>query len=150
MNTAAQPASYTINLLGDAGAPLPLKFASGASSAVSGTLPPNGSVYFEASDPASPVQEGWAQVVADPSIVVHALFRDHRPDGTYYEAAVPSNPGGSKEFLAPFDYTTDLNAQLQLTTGFAIANLDQQSAIVTCTAHDSGGNVIPGVVQVPP
>ncbi|HEV2202428.1 MAG TPA: hypothetical protein VGR73_21635 [Bryobacteraceae bacterium] len=149
INTAPQAANYRINIIGDSGAPLPLKFASGLASVVSGTLPANGSVYFEASDPASPVQQGWGQVVADPSIVVHALFRDQRPDGNSYEAAVPSNPGGSKEFLAPFDYTTDAASQLQLTTGFAIANLDPQTAIVTCTARDSGGNVIPNAVQVP-
>jgi hypothetical protein len=149
INSGSQPAPYSITLYSDSGALLPLKFTNGTMSVVNGTVPANGSAYFEASDPTGSVQQGWAQVTAGPAVVVHALFRDHQPDGTYYEAAVPSNPGNSKEFLAPFDFTASSAPAVQLATGLAIANLGTQAAIVNCTTRDSNGSIIANAVQVP-
>jgi len=62
---------------------------------------------------------------------------------------VPSS-SGTKEFLFPFDATIFTPTNEQLYTGFAIANLDDQSAAnIVCTARDSAGIVIPNAVQVP-
>jgi hypothetical protein len=50
---------------------------------------------------------------------------------------------GTKEFLIPFDATTFPATGDQFYTGFAVANLDlTTTADVTCTALDSGGNII--------
>jgi len=149
INTANQSANYQANFFGDSGAPVPLPFGGGPAGTLSGTLAPLGSAYSEASAPQSSFQQGWGQVAADPSIVVHALFRDHQPGGAYYEAAVPSNPG-AKEFLAPFDFTLSTADQPAITTGFAIANLEQAEATVLCTARDAAGIGLPNnAVQIP-
>ena len=69
-------------------------------------------------------------------------------NGTYYEAAVPSR-SGSKEFIFPFDTTTFGPTNTPFYTGFAVADLDQAIANITCTARDSLGNILPNAVVVP-
>ena len=76
--------------------------------------------------------------------MIQALFRENS-NGTYYEAAVPSN-SGSQEFEIPFDATIFAATGDQFFTGFAIANLDPLSpATIICTARDQTGAVIPNV-----
>ncbi len=103
-----------------------------------------GSAYYEASNPFAPVIDGWGQITSDPSIVIQA-FVSRELNGTYYEAAVPSN-SGSQEFEIPFDATIFTPTGDQFFTGFAIANLDPLlAAQVLCTARDQTGAVIPNV-----
>ncbi|WP_321470621.1 hypothetical protein [uncultured Paludibaculum sp.] len=147
VNTGGQTASFSITFRGGDGNPVAVPFVTGSSSTLSGSGPANGSAYFEASNPQGPLVAGWGQIKADPSIVIQALFRNN-VSGTYYEAAVPSS-AGSKEFLIPFDATTFAAANAPFYTGIAIANLDQYSAPITCTARDGNGVVIPNAVQVP-
>jgi hypothetical protein len=149
INTSDHTALFTINFRDDNGNAVSLPFPSGASSTLSGQLPPQGSAYIEAANPQGPLTGAWGQIAADPSIVVQALFRASA-NGTYYEAAVPSTQGGTG-FEIPFDATTFAAGNLPLYTGIAIANLDQfNPANLTCTANDGGGNPIPNGVTVPP
>ncbi len=142
VNTGNASAQYSIAFHQDSGAPVTLPFATGASNNIAGTLLPFASAYYEASNPSAPLISGWAQITADPAIVIQALFRENS-SGTYYEAAVPST-AGSREFEIPFDATTFAATGDQFFTGFAIANLDpSHNATVTCTARDGSGNVIP-------
>ena len=122
INTAGVPANFSIAFHDDAGNLIALPFGTGATNTLSGTLPALGSAYYEASNPAAALIDGWGQIAADPSIVIQALFRE-ASNGTYYEAAVPSN-SGSTEFEIPFDATTFAATGDQFYTGFAIANLD--------------------------
>ena len=147
VNTSNAAAKYSIAFRQDNGAPVTLPFTTGASNNVAGTLLPFASAYYEASDPKAQLISGWAQITADPAIVIQALFRENS-SGTYYEAAVPST-AGSKEFEIPFDATTFAATGDQFFTGFAIANLDAaNAATVTCTARDSSGTVIPNAFTV--
>ncbi len=145
INTSnTKSASYTVAFYDDNGNPEPLPFSSGTTKSLTGTLPALGSAYYEASNPAAPVIAGWGQITSDPSIVIQALFRENS-NGTYYEAAVPSN-SGSQEFEIPFDATIFTATGDQFFTGFAIANLDPLSpATIICTARDQTGAVIPNV-----
>ncbi len=143
VNKGSSAASFSASFCDDNGQPVTLQFSSGATTKLSANIPANGSAYFETlNPPGAPLVSGWAQINADPSIAVQALFRENS-SGTYYEAAVPSN-AGAKEFKIPFDATTFTPTGDPLYTGFAIANLDPaNSDTVTCTALDSSGNNIP-------
>ena len=148
INTGAQPANFSIAFYDNNGNPMVLPFSGSPTSTLAGTVQGQGLGYFEASSPSGQLIEGWGQVTADPSIVVQALFRQD-DNGAYYEAAVPSD-SGSNEFLIPFDATTFAAAGVPFYTGFAIANMDQTPATITCTARSSNGSVISNGVQVPP
>ena len=57
---------------------------------------------------------------------------------------------GSYEIAVPFDATIFSGNGSQIYTGLAIANLDaSNSANVSCTARDAGGNVISNAISVP-
>ncbi|HKD05440.1 MAG TPA: hypothetical protein VKB79_06010 [Bryobacteraceae bacterium] len=154
VNTAAQPANYAINFLDDNGNQLSvLVQGMGVVAGVKGTLPPNGTAYFEAGDPTlATITGGSARIVADASVGVEAAFRLHVQDATgshYYEASVPATTG-SMEFVMPFDLTKFAPTGEQLYTGIAIANMDSaNSATISCVATASSGNVIPNAVSVP-
>jgi hypothetical protein len=147
INTGATSAAYSISFFDDNGAPALVPFTTGTSNYLSGNLPPFGSVYVEAGNPNLPLASGWAQVKAESSIVVQELFRSTLND-THYEATVPET-GGSKAFELPFD-ATQFADNTPLYTGIAIANLDgQNAAVVTCTARDGSGVVIPNGIVIP-
>ena len=148
LNKGSSAAQFSIAFRDDNGNPVALPFSTGSTGTLSGTVAAQGSAYYEASNPQASVVEGSAQITADPSIVVQALFRENS-SGTYYEAAVPSS-SGSKEFLLPFDATTFVATGQPFYTGVAIANLDETTSNVVCTARDSGGSIINGAIAVPP
>lgn len=147
LNTGSAPAQFLMNYYDDNGNPAALPFATGAASTISGTLPAQGSAYYETTNPQGPLVFGWGQIISDSAIVVHALFRNNT-NGSYQEAAVPSAPA-AHEILLPFDSTTFAATGQSFVTGIAIANLDTSSAYITCTARDPNGAVIPSAVPVP-
>jgi hypothetical protein len=148
LNTGAATASYAVLFFDDQGNALTLPFTSGATNILDGTLPAHGSAYFEADSVQPGLIAGWGEIVADPNIVIQALFRN-AVNGMYYEAAVPSTPGGT-EILLPFDATTFATTGQSFVTGVALANLDESNtAAVTCTARDPNGLTIANAVQVP-
>jgi sugar lactone lactonase YvrE len=149
VNTASQPAGFSIFFYDDRGNPAVIPFGSGPATILSGTIPGRGSAYFEASDPRMPLTAGWGRIDADPLIVFLALFRNNSTGETYYEAGAPWSVGG-KEFVLAFDATTFAATGAPFYTGFALANMEQgQQAFVTCTARDPAGNIIPDAVTVP-
>ena len=147
VNTGSTAAQYAISFFDDNGNPAAVPFASGSTTRLSGTLPPFGSTYLEASNPNGPLTAGWGSISADSSIVIQSLFRSTL-NNTRYEAAVASSTG-SRAFELPFD-ATNFAANTPLYTGIAIANLDTaNTAQVSCIARDSSGNVIPNGVSIP-
>lgn len=148
LNTGAAPAQFFVNFFDDNGNPVALPFATGAASTISGTLPAQGSAYYETNNAQGPLVVGWGQVISDSAIVVHALFRNNTK-GSYQEAAVPS-AAGAHEILLPFDSTIFADTGQPFVTGIAIANLDASGAYITCTARDPNGAEIPNAVPIPP
>jgi hypothetical protein len=149
INTSDQTVLYTIAFRDNNGNPAPLPFPSGASSTLTGSLPPQGSSYVEAANAQAPLITAWGQIAADPAIVVQALLRDSE-SGTNYEGGIPSAQAGTG-FEIPFDATTFAATNQPLYTGIAVANLDQaNTAYLTCTARDGSGNPIPNGLTVPP
>jgi hypothetical protein len=152
VNDGAQDANFTIRFYGDAGNSVSLPFGGGVGSlaVLTDVVPAQGMKYYEASSPSMPVLGAWGLITADPSITVQGLFRRHSPNGSFYEAAVPSTVG-STEFVMPFDATTFAPTGGPLYTGFAIANLDPNTtANVVCVARDQSGVTIPNGVPTPP
>ncbi len=54
VNTATKPANFSIAFYDDNGKPISLPFPTGSTSVLSGTIPAQGSAYYEASDPSNP------------------------------------------------------------------------------------------------
>jgi hypothetical protein len=151
INTGANTANFALTFRDDSGNPVALPVAgAGSVSTLSGSVAAGGMQYYEASNPSGPTLGGSVSIAADPSVTVHAIFRNHAIDGNYYEAAVPAT-SGSSEFLVPFDVTTFSGTGASFFTGLAIANTDAATAAnITCTARDTNGNVIPNAVNPPP
>ena len=150
INTSNQPAKFSISFYSNSGVPALLSFnGSDPASTLSGTIPARGLAYYESENPQGPLTDGAALATSDPGITVQGLIRRHGSDGSYYEAAVPSSPGG-KEFEISFDATAFPPTGDQIYTGIAIANLDPvNAAAVRCTARDEQGLLIPDAVFVP-
>jgi hypothetical protein len=150
VNSGSSTANFSISFHDDNGNPVSLPFASlGNLSTLSGSIPAGGAAYYEAGTPQGTAISGSAVVNSDPAITIQALFRRQGSDGSYYEAAVPT-ASGSNEVQVPFDATTFSGNGSQIYTGLAIANLDgSNSANLSCTARDSGGNVIPNAMSAP-
>ncbi len=143
VNTGGASANFSVAFRDDNGNAVSMPFSAGTASTLTGTLPAQGSAYYETGNPSGGLLSGWGQITSDPTIVVQALFREAASGSQYYEAAVPSN-AGSMEFEIPFDATTFAATGDPFYTGFAIANLDaKHGATVTCTARDSSGTLIP-------
>ena len=147
VNSSNAAAKFSIAFHDDSGSPVTVPFgASGNISTLTGSIPAKGSGFYEAGTPQGTLVGGSALITSDPGITVQALFRRLGSDGSYYEAAVPAS-SGSKEIQVPFDDTTFSANGSQIYTGLAIANLDAANAAnVSCTAKDSGGNVIPSAI----
>ena len=148
LNTTATTANYSIQFYDDNGNSLTLPFATGSTSVLSGTLSPHGSVYIETTGADQTTVDGSGQITADTGVVVQALFRN-LVSGVYYEAAVPSTPGG-KQIMFPYDDTTFATNGQPFVTGIAIANMDGGTAAnVLCTAYGSDGTIVPNAFPVP-
>jgi len=147
VNSGSSAGNFSINFYDKNGNSAPLPFANGVGnqSRLSGSIPAGGAGFYEAGTPQGSPLTGSAVITSDPSITIQALFR-REVGGTFYEAAVPAS-SGSNEILVPFDATTFSGNGDQIYTGLAIANLDgSNSANVSCSARDSGGNVIAGAI----
>ena len=144
MNTGPSTANFTMNFFGDNGLPISIPLSGGAANILSGTVPPLGTTYYEAGSEQVPLTAGWAQIGADPAVVIHALFRNHSTN-EYYEAAVSSGQG-SKQFTIPFDATTFPGNGQPFVTGIAVGNIDATPATLVCEARNSLGGLINGAI----
>ena len=150
VNIGQSTAGFSLTFRDDSGNPISIPFGGGGTlSSLSDTIVAGGTKYYEAGVAQGPLIGGSVVVSANPSIVIQALFRRLGSDNSYYEVAVPSSSGVT-EFEIPFDATTLAANGAQIYTGIAVANLDRANpAVVTCTARDSLGNIIPNAVSVP-
>jgi len=150
VNIGQSTAGFSLTFRDDSGNPISIPFGGGGTlSSLSDTIVAGGTKYYEAGVAQGPLIGGSVVVSANPSIVIQALFRRLGSDNSYYEVAVPSSSGVT-EFEIPFDATTLAANGAQIYTGIAVANLDRANpAVVTCTARDSQGNIIPNAVSVP-
>lgn len=151
VNSADQPAKFSMSFYDDRGKPLRIPFADGSAvSTIADIVPGNGSRYFEAGNPRSrTLIAGSAVVRENPSITIQALVRHYASGNIFYEAAIPASSGALETQIA-FDETIFPPTGAQISTGIAIANLDtNEAATVVCTARNRSGNVIPDAVKVP-
>jgi beta-lactamase superfamily II metal-dependent hydrolase len=151
ISSGTVPGSFSVSFYGNAGTSLALPFKGGLGnlSTLTDTVPAGGLKYYEAENPSVGDLSAWGIVTADESVTAQAIFRRHRADGHFYEAAVPS-AGGYSRFVMPFDATTFTPTGAQLFTAFAVVNLDPSAtAQIACTARNQSGVLIPNAVSVP-
>ena len=146
-NTGTTPAPFSIQFYDDQGKPMALPFATGSATKISGTLPAQGSAYYEANAAQNTTITGSGQSSVGDSIVIQTVLR-RNVNGTFDEAAVPYALG-SREFVIPFDSTTVSGMGELPVTALAIANLDLNDANVRCVARDNRGIEIPNAIAVP-
>ena len=145
LNTTGTAETFSLAPHTDTGAPLPIV---GNPQTSNVNLPVNGIAFFRTS-PATVANEGWAELDASAPLAGVAVFGRHGDDGKYYEASVPLS-APYQSFTVPFDETiSPLGAPFL--NGFALTNADPNNAAqVSCTAYDSGGNVLGSGLQVGP
>ncbi len=150
INSGIENANFSITFQDGNGNPIAVPFSSGSLFTLSGSIPAGGSGFYEAGTPTTnPPIFGSALVTSDPNITIQAVLRRLGSDGSYYEAAVPASIP-SNEIEVPFDATIFSGNGSQIYTGLAIANADSTSpAIISCTARNSQGTVIPDAISVP-
>ena len=144
INTNTSAANFAVAFYDDNGNPISLPFSGGATNTLSGSLPANGSAYFEASNPKAGLIDGWGSITADPGVVIQALFRENA-SGKYFRSGGSGKVLGAGEFEIPFDATTFSRDRRSVLHRFR----DRESEIlpipatITCTARDTTGAVIP-------
>jgi hypothetical protein len=145
VNNSNAPVTFSLVFHTDSGAPLPLD---GSPATANVTLQPNAVAFFRTS-PASGENSGWAELNSSAPLFGVAVFGRYGDDGGYYEASVPLSAPYSS-FTVPFDETqSPLGAPFL--DGFAVANSDSSNAAqMSCTAYDSGGNVLGSNLPVGP
>lgn len=142
VNSADTRATYSIAFYNPDGSVASVPFGDRTVNSLTGTLPPHGSQYVEASNAAAASYSTVSGFIsADSTITVQGLFRDSTA-GVFYEAGVPSTSGGTS-FTMPFDFTNFPPTGQPLVTGIAVSNMDPAAAAtLNCGAFNQAGGLI--------
>ena len=145
INYSDQEVSCRTEFLSDQGTPLMVSFPSlGPDVRRTDVLPPGGSVHEETDVGLSTVlAAGWARATCSGPVKASLLFRQ------YDSAGMPVAEAGVNAAAAPAArfVTFAERAPGQLGTGVAYANPSDTAAVVTFTARDETGQMLPGVDQ---
>ena len=93
VNTLSTGGSFNITFRDDFGKLIGLPFNTGLTATLPGSLSGFGSAYFEASDPTKTLIDGWAQITADPGVVIQALFRENSNGNSISKRPYRRTPG---------------------------------------------------------
>jgi hypothetical protein len=138
VNTEAHTASFTLNFWGDNGSPLALlTLEDGVTASVSGTIAPGQLRVIESSGLGGAMVEGWAELITSDAIGGTGIFAATARNLPPSEAAAPMNSAGGTQMFIPFDNT------FAFSTGIALANPNQQAAVVGVTFVNESGKNIP-------
>jgi len=141
VNADTHTASFTLNFWADNGSPLVLLLQEdGMTASVSGTIAPGQLRVIESSGTGSAVIQGWAELVTSDAIGGVGIFTASATNQPPSEAAAPLNSVGGTQLFIPFDNSS---GALVFSTGIALANPNQQQAMVGVTFTDQSGQNIP-------
>ena len=145
INYSPDEVSCRTDFLSDQGTPLMVSFPTlGPDVRRSDVLPPGGSVHEETDVGLSaPLAAGWARATCSGPVKASLLFRQ------YDSAGVPVAEAGVNAAAAPATrfVTFAERAPGQLGTAVAYANPSDTAAVVTFTARDETGRILPSVNQ---
>jgi len=141
VNADTHTASFTMNFWADNGSPLVMPLGQdGTTASVSGTMAPGQLRVIESTGLGGATVEGWAELMTSDAIGGIGIFTAGATNQPPSEAAAPLNPVGGTQLFMPFDNTSGV---LVFSTGIALANPNQQAAIVGVTFTDESGQNIP-------
>lgn len=145
LNTSSVTVRTHLDFYGDDGSALVLPFtfpqtASGnpaTSSSLDNTLAPQTELLIQTTESSSQAAvAGWTQLSSDGNVTGYAVFSYSSSASTLQEALVPLESGNPAQFFLPFDNTNSYQ------TGFALANVTNQSASIPVTIRDDQANKI--------
>ena len=148
INYSPQEVSCQTDFLSDQGSPLMVSFAGlGTVASRTDVLPPGGSVHQETNvELSAPLAPGWARATCSGPVKASLLFRRRNSEG------VPTAEAGVNAAAVPATrfVTFAEQGEGQFGTGVAYANPSATAALVTFTARDTAGEVLPSVVRTLP
>jgi len=141
VNADTHTASFTMNFWANSGSPLVLPLLQdGTTASVSGTIAPGQLRVIESDGLGDAILEGWAELITSDAIGGTGIFAATALNLPPSEAAAPLNSIGGTQLFMPFDNTTGV---LVFSTGIALANPNQQAAVVNVTFIDQSAQNIP-------
>jgi len=141
VNADTHTASFTLNFWADNGSPLVLLLQEdGMTASVSGTIAPGQLRVIESSGLGGGIVQGWAELMTSDAIGGIGIFTASARNQPPSEAAAPLNSVGGTQLFIPFDNSS---GALVFSTGIALANPNQQQAVVGVTFTDQSGQNIP-------
>jgi sugar lactone lactonase YvrE len=141
INADTHTASFTVNFWADNGSPLVLPLLQdGTTASVSGTIAPGQLRVIESDGLGGVTLEGWTELITSDAIGGTGIFTASATNLPPSEAAVPLNAAGGTQLFIPFDNTSGV---LVFSTGIALANPNQQAAVVGVRFTDESGQNIP-------
>ena len=146
INYSSEEVTCQTDFLSDDGTPLMVSFAGrGAVPSRTDILLPGGSVHQETNVALSaPLARGWARATCSGPVKASLLFRQHSSEGApVAEAGVNAATVPATRFV-----TFAEQGEGQFGTGVAYANPSATAALVTFTARDTAGEVLPSVNRI--
>ena len=143
INYSREEVTCRTDFLSDHGTPLMVSFAElGTVDSRTDVLPPGGSVHQETDVALSaPLAPGWALANCSGPVQASLLFRGYNSEGMpVAEAGVNAATVPATRFVTFAEQGED-----QFGTGVAYANPSATAALVTFTARDTAGEVLPSV-----
>ena len=143
INYSPEEVTCQTDFISDHGSPLMVSFAElGTVDSRTDVLPPGGSVHQETNvDLSAPLAPGWARATCSGPVKASLLFRLHNSEGApTAEAGVNAAAVPATRFV-----TFAEQGEGQFGTGVAYANPSATAALVTFTARDTAGEVLPSV-----
>ena len=143
INYSREEVTCQTDFISDHGTPLMVSFAGlGTVDSRTDVLPPGGSVHQETDvDLSAPLAPGWARATCSGPVKASLLFRRRNSEGApTAEAGVNAAAVPATRFV-----TFAEQGEGQFGTGVAYANPSATAALVTFTARDTAGEVLPSV-----
>ena len=143
INYSREEVTCQTDFISDHGTPLMVSFAElGTVDSRTDVLPPGGSVHQETNvELSAPLAPGWARATCSGPVKASLLFRLHNSEGApTAEAGVNAAAVPATRFV-----TFAEQGEGQFGTGVAYANPSATAALVTFTARDTAGEVLPSV-----
>ena len=148
INYSREEVTCQTDFISDHGTPLMVSFAElGTVDSRTDVLPPGGSVHQETNvDLSASLAPGWARATCSGPVKASLLFRRRNSEGApTAEAGVNAAAVPATRFV-----TFAEQGEGQFGTGVAYANPSATAALVTFTARDTAGEVLPSVVRTLP
>ena len=143
INYSSEEVTCQTDFISDHGTPLMVSFAElGTVDSRTDVLPPGGSVHQETDVALSaPLAPGWARATCSGPVKASLLYRLHNSEG------MPTAEAGVNAAAVPATrfVTFAEQGEGKFGTGVAYANPSATAALVTFTARDTAGEVLPSV-----